>query len=449
MLKENRWCWEALMREPDWDERWEGQGRPPVYRSQRVPRYAWIIGGSIVLLGIVAALFVVARKLLLAGAAVVVVATTTPLPSQPVASATPATTDQRIDAYITQMSLQQQIGQLLLLFVYTNAYSSALDAPLRDTQVGGVVFFPNHNGGPLMPTTLNGVKQLISDLKARATNPLLVATDEEGGEVDRLAPYYGPSPSPGSLAASGDPQRAYDQATTDAQRLQELGINVDFAPLADVNQGGAIDASRMFGSTTSQVTSFAGKFLDGLQQHGIAGTLKHWPGIGAVPANPDFGLPTLTHTKDQLNQWDFASFRALLSHQPDLIMVTHVLVPAYDSTYPASLSPTLVDGVLRGQLGYQGVVVTDAMEADAITEFMQQRGYTDPAQAVGEASVLAILAGEDLIEMPLDPTLERGVVDAVTQAVNTGRISEARLQQSLRRIISLKVKLGILTLPPA
>ncbi|HEU5199079.1 MAG TPA: glycoside hydrolase family 3 N-terminal domain-containing protein, partial [Ktedonobacterales bacterium] len=112
------------------------------------------------------------------------------------------------------------------------------------------------------------------------------------------------------------------------------------------------------------------------------------------------------------------------------------------------LSPTLVDEVLRGQLGYQGVVVTDAMEADAITEFMQQRGYTNRAQAVGEASVLAILAGEDLIEMPLDPTLEQGVVNAVTQAVNSGRISEARLQQSLRRIISLKVKLGILTLPP-
>ncbi len=434
------------MREPDWEERW-GE-RSSVYQSRKPRRDPWIIAGGIVFVGVVAALFVVARNVLFAGAAIVVGATTAPLPRQPVASAPPSTTNQRIDAYIQQMSLQQQIGQLLLLFVYTNAYSSALDAPLRDTQVGGIVFFPNHNGGPLMPRTLNGVKQLIQDIKAHATNPLLVATDEEGGLVDRLAPYYGPSPSPGFLAATGDPQRAYDQAATDAQRLHEIGVNVDFAPLADVYQGGAIDASRMFGSITGQVASFAGKFLGGLQQHGIAGTLKHWPGIGAVSANPDFGLPTLNHTQAQLNSLDFASFRALLSHQPDMIMVTHVLVPAYDSTYPASLSPTLVDEVLRGQLGYQGVVVTDAMEADAITEFMQQRGYTNRAQAVGEASVLAILAGEDLIEMPLDPTLEQGVVNAVTQAVNSGRISEARLQQSLRRIISLKVKLGILTLPP-
>src|ERR1051326_5306273 len=150
-----------------------------------------------------------------------------------------------------------------------------------------------------------------------------------------------------------------------------------------------------------------------------------------------------------MNTQDFASFRALLSHQPGMIMVTHVMVPAYDSTYPASLSPTLVDGVLRGQLGYQGVVVTDAMEADGITQFMEQRGYTDRAKAVGEASVLAILAGEDLIECPLDPTIEQGVADAVTQAVTSGRISEERLQESLRRIIRLKVQMGILKLPAA
>lgn len=438
------------MREPDWGGR--RNTRPPAPSSRRPFGYGWVIAGGLAVVGLLAVLFVLARKLLLGGTVIVVVATSTPLPSPTVASATPpatSTADQQIDAYIQRMSLMQQIGQLLMLFVYTDAYSSALDAPLRQTQVGSIVFFPNHNGGPLMPRTLEGVRQLISDVKAHATNPLLVATDEEGGLVDRLSFYYGPSPAPASLAATGNPQRAYDQAAIDAQRMKELGINVDFAPLADVYQGGAIDSSRMFGTTTQQVISYAGAFLDGLQQHGVAGTLKHWPGIGAVSANPDFGLPTLNHTQAQLNDRDFASFKALLSHQPDMIMATHVLVPAYDATYPASLSPTLVDGVLRGQLGYQGVVVTDAMEADAITQYMQQRGYTDRARAVGEASVLAILAGEDLIEMPLDPALEQGVVDAVTQAVISGRISQARLQQSLHRILRLKVKLGILTLPPA
>ncbi|HLV98014.1 MAG TPA: glycoside hydrolase family 3 N-terminal domain-containing protein [Ktedonobacterales bacterium] len=428
--------------------------RLTVPRSPWYIRHRWLLIGGIVDVGLLVVLFVLARKVLFSGAATVVVTVTAVVPSatsiaNPTSAATPspATLSQQIDAYIQQMPLTQKIGQLLMLSVYTNAYSSALDAPLQQTQVGGIVWFPNHNGGPLMPTTLSGVKQLITDIKAHATNPLLIATDEEGGDVDRLAPYYGRTPAPAELTATGDPQNAKDQAVQDAQRLSYLGINVDFAPLADVNQGGAIDASRMFGSSVAQVTQYAGAFLDGLQQHGIAGTLKHWPGIGAVPANPDYALPTLDHTQAQLNNIDFASFRALLSHQPDLIMVTHVLVPAYDQTYPASLSPTLINGVLRGQLGYQGVVVSDAMEATAITQFMQQRGYTNPAQGVGEASVLAILAGEDLIECPVDPTLEQGVVNAVTQAVDSGRISQARLQQSLERIIRLKVQLGILKLP--
>ena len=408
----------------------------------------WLISGSLIAVGFLGFLVVLGRNVILGGTALVVVVTSTSLPSlTAVASGPPSMLDQRIDAYVNHLSLQQQIGQLLMLSVYTDAYSSALDEPLKNTQVGSVIFFPQHNGGPLMPTTLSGVQQLIHDLQGHATNPLLIATDEEGGSVDRLAPYYGPTPSPAALTATGDLQRASAQATLDAARLREVGINVDFAPLADVNQGGAIDSSRMFGTTPEQVTRYAGAFLDGLQQNGVAGTLKHWPGIGAVPSNPDFALPTLSHTQAQLNALDFASFRALLAHQPDMIMVTHVLVPAYDSTFPASLSPTLIDGVLRGQLGYQGVVVSDAMEANSIQQFMQQQGYTDPARAVGEASVLAILAGEDIIECPVAQALEQGVVDAVTQAVFSGRISEARLQVSLHRIIGLKVKLGILALP--
>src|SRR5262249_2868447 len=172
--------------------------------------------------------------------------------------------------------------------------------------------------------------------------------------------------SPQHLAATGDPQQAYAQAETDALRLHDLGLNVDFAPLADVYQGGGIHQSRTFGATPETVATYAGAFLDGLQQHGIAGTLKHWPGLGASSGNPDFTLPTVTRTKTALDAVDFASFRMLLKHQPDMIMVTHVIVESYDELTPASLSPVLVEQVLRGQLGYQGVVVTDAMDAQGL-----------------------------------------------------------------------------------
>ena len=366
----------------------------------------------------------------------------------PFPSPTPtANLAQRIDAYINHLTQAQQIGQLLMLAVYSNGYTSALNLPLQHWDIANAIVYNQYNGGPLMPTTLSAWTQLVHDLQSHANQALIIATDEEGGIVDRLAPYYGPSPSPQWLSATGDPQQVYAQAQLDARRLRAIGINTDFAPLADVYQGGAVDQSRMFGTTPNQVITYAGAFLDGLQQNGVEGTLKHWPGIGSAPANPDYGLPTITHSQAQLNAIDFAPFRALLPQQPGMIMVTHVMVPAYDPYEPASLSPVLIDQVLRGQLGYQGVVITDAMDAQGLLQFMQQQGYTDPAQAIAEASVQAILAGNDIVECPIEPDRLAAVVAALTTAVQSGRISQERLRQSLRRILALKVRMGLISLP--
>jgi beta-N-acetylhexosaminidase len=354
----------------------------------------------------------------------------------------------QLDAYIRTLTPQQQIGELLMLPVYADAYTPELDGYLQRDQIANAIIFTHPNNGPVRPSTLAGLRALTQALIAHAPNPLILATDEEGGLVDRLAPYYGATPSAAALAATGDPQQAYRQAQVDAERLRDLGLNVDFAPVVDVNQGGNIGAGRMFGRSPALVTQFAGAFLDGLQEHGVLGTLKHWPGLGAATTNPDDALPTITKTRAELAATDFAPFRALLAHNPGMIMVTHVLEPAYDADYPASLSPTLVEGVLRGELGYQGVVVSDAMAAGAIGSYMASRGYQDPAQAVGEASVLALLAGEDIIECPPDAAQIAGTITAVTQAVQSGRISPARLRRSLERIIALKVRLGLIVLPP-
>ena len=363
-------------------------------------------------------------------------------------SPTPASNlDQRIDAYIATLTPTQQIGQTLMLAVYADGYNADLDQALTQWDLGSAIIFPNYNGGAVMPTTRDGMRQLIHDLQAHAQTPLLLATDEEGGEVDRLSFYYGATPSPQALAATGDPRQAFNQAQTDAQNMRDLGLNVDFAPLADVSQGDGIDPSRTFGTTPDAVATYAGAFLDGLQQNGVAGTLKHWPGLGASSGNPDFTLPTVTHSQAELNAIDFAPYRQLLYHQPGMIMVTHVIVPAYDAQNPASLSPTLVRQVLRGQLGYQGVVVTDAMDAQGLIQYMRQQGYSDPAQGVAEACVRAFLAGDDLIEAPIEQDRLAAVVSAMTQAVASGRIPQARLHEALHRIIALKVRLGLLKLP--
>ncbi|HZC06708.1 MAG TPA: glycoside hydrolase family 3 N-terminal domain-containing protein [Ktedonobacterales bacterium] len=367
-------------------------------------------------------------------------------------SSTTPTVDQRIDAYIASLTTSQLIGQTLMLAVYTSSYNADLanlNQALTQWHVGSAIVFTNYNGGPLQPTTLAGLQQLTQALQSHA-NPggsLLLAIDEEGGTVDRLAPYYGGTPSARQLAATGNPQTAYNQAQTDAARMKANGFNVDFAPVVDVDQGGGVGSSRTFGATASTVTTYAGAFLDGLQQHGVAGTLKHWPGLGAATGNPDITLPTINQSQAQMSAIDFAPFRALLSRQPGMIMVTTVLAPAFDAQNPAMLSPTLVTTVLRGQLGYQGVIVTDALDAQGLIAYMRQQGYANVAQGLGEASVRAFLAGNDLIEAPIEQDRLAAVVAAMTQAVASGRISQARLRASVHRIIALKVRLGLMTLP--
>jgi beta-N-acetylhexosaminidase len=354
--------------------------------------------------------------------------------------------DQRIDTYIATLSPAQMIGQTLLLAVYSSLDSDQLNQDLAGYHPGGAVIFTNYNGGPLQPTTLAGLEQLVRGLISHAEVPLLLAADEEGGVVDRLAPYFGDTPSPQDLAAGGNPQAVYAQAQADAGHMRAVGLNVNLAPLADVYQGGGIDQNRTFGTTPQAVITYAGAFLDGLQSSGIAGTLKHWPGIGAASGNPDFTLPTVSHTQQQLSTIDFAPFQALLHHQPGMIMVTHVMVPVYDTQAPASLSSVLVDQVLRGQLGYQGVVISDAMDAQGLIEYMQSQGYTQPAPGIAEACVRAFLAGVDLIEAPIEQDRLAAVATAMAAAIISGRLSQQRLHQALGRIIALKVKLGLLML---
>jgi beta-N-acetylhexosaminidase len=372
-------------------------------------------------------------------------ATATPPPSP---TATPGDTlDQRIDAYIATLSNAQKIGQTLMLAVYASSDNAQLNQDLANYHLGSAIFFPNYNGGPLQPTTISGVQQLLQGLQSHADGPLLLAADEEGGIVDRLSFYYGATPSAQQLAETGNPQNAFAQAQTDAQRMHTLGLNLDFAPVVDVNQGGGAGPSRMFGTTAGTVTTYAGAFLDGLQQNGVAGTLKHWPGLGAATGNPDFALPTISSSQAQMNAVDFAPFRALLSHQLGMIMATTVMVPAFDNQNPAMLSPMLISTVLRGQLGYNGVVVTDALDAQGLITYMSQQGFSTPAQGIAEASVRAMLAGDDLIELPIEQDRLAAVVTAMTQAVQSGRIPQSRLDDAVHRILRLNVRMGLLTLP--
>jgi beta-N-acetylhexosaminidase len=261
--------------------------------------------------------------------------------------------------------------------------------------------------------------------------------DEEGGNVDRLGSmgFAPPLPSAKYLGSTGDPGQAAAAGSRAAAELKSFGINVDLAPVVDVRTiSDPVIGPRPYGSTAATVDAFAGAFLDGLQQNGIIGTLKHWPGIGSVALDPHKTLPTVNRSLADLESTDFATFRDLLAKKPGMIMVTHVLVNAIDPDTPSSLSPKLVQGVLRDELGYQGVIITDNLWMKGVS-----LRYSLP-----DAAVLAVLAGNDLLEGPWNPATMRDVLNGLRSAVNSGRISQDRIDQSVARILTLKAQYGIL-----
>jgi len=353
------------------------------------------------------------------------------MPSEVVVTTSPI--DDTADWYLAHMSLDEKLGQMIMVETYSQGYSGDIAYMVEQQHAGAVIIYQKNM---VSPGQLGG---MIGGVQAHAGIPLFITMDEEGGNVDRLGylHFAPPLPSARWLGSTGNPHNAYDAGSRAAAELKALGINVDLAPVADVRSiPNPVIGQRIYGSDPGTVDAYAGAFLDGVQQNGVIGTLKHWPGIGSIALDPHKTLPTDTRSLSQLESTDFAAFRGLLDKQPGMIMVTHVLVQAIDPSMPSSLSPKVVQETLRDEMGYQGVVITDNLWMKGVSL----------RYSLGEASVLAVLAGDDLLEGPWNPGSMRGVLDALKNAVQSGRISMDRIDQSVRRILTLKAKYGILPL---
>ncbi|HEU5441090.1 MAG TPA: glycoside hydrolase family 3 N-terminal domain-containing protein [Ktedonobacterales bacterium] len=355
--------------------------------------------------------------------------------------------------YLSRMSLDEKLGQMFLIETVWQGYNTDVDNMVAGMHAGAMIIYKQNMASPAQ------LKSYIASIQAHAAIPLMVSIDEEGGGVDRLGDvgFFPPQDAALTVANSGNPSVARQEGETFAHELKAMGINVDLAPVVDVmtTPYPAELYTRFYGpygTSPSVVEAYAGAFLQSLQQHGIAGTLKHWPGIGSTTQDPHETLPTIGHSKAELQTIDFAPFRALLADDPAMIMVTHVMVPAYDQTFPATFSPTLVDGVLRGELGYQGVVMTDSLYMGGIKAYLNDDNlYTE----LPKAAVLAVEAGDDLLEGAFDSASMSAMVHALKAAVSSGRISRSRIDDSARRILMLKARFGLLPLiaagplPPA
>lgn len=335
------------------------------------------------------------------------------------------------------MSLGEKLGQLILVEYLGNNYAnSGLQEMVEQQYVGGFMF-QQVNGNFAAPDNVtNNVYAFSQQATRDAKIPLMIATDQEGGLVNRLYVFHGYLPSAETMAASGNPNYVLGQGAQAAKWMEQLGINTDLAPVVDVHTvDPPILETRMFGSTPSTVETYAGSYLAGLQQNGVAGCLKHFPGLGAITSDPHAGLPTVNRSMAQLDAIDLAPYQLMIDKdQPAMIMTTDVLMPAIDPSLPAELSPKAIDGVLRGQLGYNGVVITDGLYMQGISDHW----------SLGQAAVLSILAGDDLIEGPYTPALVASVINALQQAIQQGKLTLSRIDQSVERILLLKIRYGMI-----
>jgi beta-N-acetylhexosaminidase len=317
-------------------------------------------------------------------------------------------------------------------------YSADLEQTLEQFHIGGVILYQ------WQMLTFDQTRHDIAEMQKHATFPLLISTDEEGGTADRLSNIYPPHPGATEIAQTGDVQVAAREGARAAHDLLALGVNTNLAPDTDVAVvKGPDQAWRTFGSTPQQVTAFAGAYLKALQQAGEIGCLKHYPGLGAAPVDAHFSLPLISRSREEINAVELAPYKAFIQAEnpflhPGMIMTTDLLMPAIDPVMPAELSYPIITQVLRQQLGYDGVVVTDSLFMAGIY----------PQWTFPQAVVLAIKAGDDLIVGASGVKEMAANFAALKQALRNGTLSKERIDESVARILALKMQYHLMPAVP-
>ncbi len=338
-----------------------------------------------------------------------------PRPSSPV----PAVS---VDSLLASLTVRQQVGQLVIPWL-SGSYTAVAARWVDSLEIGGLIVSV---GSPLdIATKLNALQQ-------RSRLPLLVSADLEWGAGMRVV---GATAFPHIMAvgATGDPRDAYAIGAAAAVEGRAVGIHVNFAPDADVNNNPAnpIINTRSFGEDPRTVSRLVAEYVRGLHEHGMLATLKHFPGHGDTQTDSHIGLPVITAGYGRLDSLELVPFRAGIAAGADVVMSAHIAFPALTgSNDPATLSAAVLTGLLRDSLRFPGLVVTDALMMGAIVT----------KYGAGEATVRAFLAGSDLLLIPADPD---SAVLAMTAAVAAGRVTPQRLAQSVRRVLEIKRGLGL------
>ncbi|MER5506060.1 glycoside hydrolase family 3 protein [Streptomyces sp. NPDC002766] len=364
--------------------------------------------------------------------------------------------DDRLRALVSRMTLEEKVGQLFVMRVYGNSATDPaqadIDANLKEIgvrtaaeliakyRVGGIIYFTwaHNTENPRQIAALsNGIQRASLGLPRGL--PVLIATDQEHGIVCRVGRPATLFPGAMAIGAGGSRGDARTLGRISGGELRAIGINQDYSPDADVNVNPAnpVIGVRSFGADPDAVAALVAAEVQGYQRSRVAATAKHFPGHGDTAVDSHYGFPVITHSREVWEKLDAVPFRAAIRAGIDCVMTAHIQFPALDdSGDPATLSHPILTGILRGELGYDGVVVTDSLGMEGVrTKYGDDR-----------VPVLALKAGVDQLLNPPDLAV---AWNAVLKAVQDGELTEARLDESILRVLRLKARLRLFDDPYA
>jgi len=362
-----------------------------------------------------------------------VASTITPANTSPTPAA-PLTDSDIARGIVRNITLEQKLGQMVIVEFYGPMLNADLTQMIQGSQVGGVLI-ENKNGNA---QTRNQLITLNHGMQAAARVPLFITTDFEGGYVNELRRITGERISESEIGATGKTQVAYNAGNSAAKDLTALGLNVNFMPIVDVltNANNPGLPMRTFGSDPTVVTNLGRAYLKGLTGGGVIGCLKHFPGLGSASIDPHSSLPHMNRSMATLNAVDLVPYRTMIQEGiVPMVMVTHILNPQLDPKLPTSLSLQVVTKLLRDQLQFKGVIISDTLWMGGISNTYN----------LAQAAVLAVKAGTDLLLGPRGLHDTRFMITGLRQAVEKGQISIDQVNASVQRILELKLRYKIIS----
>ena len=334
-----------------------------------------------------------------------------------------------IQEQVDSMTIDEKIGQMVMASVEGYSLDANGEDLINKYNVGGfIVLGENVRDTEQLQALVNSLKSANSKNKL----PLFISTDEEGGRVSRMPDEFKDLPSNRSIGKTGSSEFALNIGKLISEELISFGINMDFAPVLDINSNpkNTVIGDRSFGPDANIVARLGTQEMKGMQSKNIISVVKHFPGHGDTSVDSHVGLPVINNDADRLKGFELVPFASAIENNTDGIMIAHILLPKIDSDNPASMSKTIITDMLRDEMDFKGIVITDDMTMGAIV-----KNYN-----IGEAAVRSINAGSDIILVCHGFDNQVAVIDALRKAASDGRITQKRIDESLYRIIKLKNK---------